>query len=182
MSRLARKPIKLPEGVTIAQNGDFLLVKGAKTERKVKLFPGIDVVADKGSVWVKFEAKRKQDKAILGTTWALVQNAIRGAKENFLKVLDIEGVGFRAQVEGKNLVLHLGYAVPVRLTIPEGVAVEIEKNTIKVSGADRALVGQVAADIRAYKKPEPYKGKGIRYRGEIVRRKAGKKAGAAAVA
>jgi len=182
MSRLAKKPIKLPEGVSLAQEGDVLVVKGPKGEKKLQLFPGLEVGEKDGAVWVRFTTERKKDKAILGTYWSLTKNAIQGVKEGFSKILEIEGVGYRAVLEGKDVVLHIGYATPVRFSPPFGVAVEIEKNTLKVSGVDKELVGQVAADIRSFKKPEPYKGKGIRYRGEVIRRKVGKKAAATAAA
>ncbi|OGY57039.1 MAG: 50S ribosomal protein L6 [Candidatus Colwellbacteria bacterium RBG_13_48_8] len=107
---------------------------------------------------------------------ALVQNAVEGSKKNFSKSLSIEGVGYRANLEGNTLILSLGFSHPIRFMVPEGIKVEVNGNSVKISGADRAQVGEVAAKIRGFKKPEPYKGKGIRYEGEIVRKKAGKKA------
>lgn len=180
MSRLAKKTIKLLEGVTVVEDGGFLSVRGAMGENKLKLAPGVRVSVNNGSVRVETESSRKKEAAGLGTSWSLIRNAIKGVKDGFSKILEVEGVGYRPLLEGKDVVLHLGYAVPVRVRIPEGVRVEIDKGTIKISGINKESVGQTAADIRAMKKPEPYKGKGIRYRGEIVRRKAGKKAGAAA--
>jgi large subunit ribosomal protein L6 len=116
--------------------------------------------------------------AMLGTTWALVRNAVQGVTEGFAKKLEVEGVGYRAAIEGKDIALYLGYAQPVRVSVPAGVAVAVEKNTtILLSGVSKEHVGQLAAKIRALKKPEPYKGKGIHYEGEVIRRKVGKKAG-----
>jgi large subunit ribosomal protein L6 len=132
-----------------------------------------------GGVWVE-QGKDLANVAMLGTTWALVKNAIEGVTRGFAKKLEIEGVGYRAAVEGKDLVLYLGYAQPVHVPMPSDVAVTVEKNTaILFSGINKESVGQIAAKIRALKKPEPYKGKGIHYEGEVIRRKVGKKAGTA---
>ncbi len=177
MSRLIKKPIALPENVTVASHDGFAIVRGAKGELRVGIPAGIEVAVEGSAVWVKNAGGDKADPA-LGTTWSLLQNAMRGVGEGFVKVLEIEGVGYRVTVEGKELVLYLGYALPVRMSIPAGVAIAVEKNVIKVSGIDKELVGRVAAEIRAEKKPEPYKGKGIHYQGEVIRRKVGKKAGA----
>ncbi len=166
MSRLIKKPIVIPSGVTAAAGGGMLTVKGPKGELAVPL-RGAAAKVEGGNI-----------AATSGTAWALARNAVIGVTEGFAKVLEIEGVGYRAVLEGKELVLHLGYAQPVRLKIPEGVAVKVEKNTITVSGIDKDLVGRAAAEIRAQKKPEPYKGKGIHYAGEVIRRKVGKKAAA----
>lgn len=179
MSRLIKKPIAMPENVTVIAHDGFATVKGAKGELRVAIPAGIEVAAEGKEAWVKNTGEDKANPA-LGTTWSLLQNAMRGVSEGFVKVLEIEGVGYRAVLEGKELVLHLGYALPVRMPIREGVAVAVEKNVIKVSGIDKELVGRVAAEIRAEKKPEPYKGKGIHYQGEVIRRKVGKKAGATA--
>lgn len=164
MSRLVKKPVIIPEGVTVTVNDDTLIAKGPKGELRVPL-RGASVTVGKGEIATG-----------VGTIWALARNAVEGVTEGFTKVLEMEGVGYRAVPEGKDLVLHLGYAEPVRVKIPEGVSIKVEKNVITVSGIDKDLVGRAAAGIRAFKKPEPYKGKGIRYQGEAVRRKAGKKA------
>lgn len=181
MSRLIKKSISLPTGVTVTQNGGFLIVKGAKGEQKVALVPGAKARIETGNLWIEAEDDAST-KAGAGTLWSLSKNAIEGVTNGFLKILEIEGVGFRAVLEGKDLVLHLGYAQPVRVSIPAAVSVAVEKNTIKISGIEKEIVGRVAAEIRALKKPEPYKGKGIHYQGEVIRRKVGKKAGATAVA
>ena len=180
MSRLIQKSIPVPAGVTVSGGDSSVAVKGPKGELRVALVPGITVSVKEGGVWVE----PKDDlthRAMLGTTWALVKNAIEGVTNGFSKKLLIEGVGYRAALEGKDLVMYLGYAQPVKVAIPEGVTTAVEKNTtIIFSGIDKEEVGQIAAKVRALKKPEPYKGKGIRYEGEVIRRKVGKKAGTAA--
>lgn len=178
MSRLIKKSINIEEGVTVTvQDGEFR-VKGAKGEIVIPLAKGVEVSVDGKELWVKISGNGPT--AMHGTTWALAKNAIEGVTKGFEKVLEIEGVGYRALLEGKDLVLHLGYALPVRMPIPAYVTVTVDKNTIKVAGINKEQVGQVSAEIRALKKPEPYKGKGIHYRGEVIRRKVGKKAGTAA--
>ncbi|MGB7957669.1 MAG: 50S ribosomal protein L6 [Minisyncoccia bacterium] len=177
MSRLIKKPIALPEGVTIAEHDEILTVKGPKGELTVKIVPGVVVSSKDGGVWIA-EGKNLANSAMLGTTWALIRNAIEGVTKGFAKKLEIEGVGYRAAIEGKDIVLFLGYAQPVRVPVPDGIMVAVEKNTaILISGMSKEDVGQIAAKIRALKKPEPYKGKGIHYEGEVIRRKVGKKAG-----
>ena len=180
MSRLAKKPIKITQGVAITEDGNFLIFKGPKGEKRLLINPAVKLRREQDAVWVEGRETEGAKKHI-GTAWSLIKNCIEGVSVGFSKILDIEGVGFKAAVEGRELVLSLGYANPIRLKIAEGISIEVEKNiVIKISGNDKDLVGLVAANIRALKKPEPYKGKGIRYRGEFVRRKVGKKAGAAA--
>lgn len=179
MSRLIKKPIALSEGVTLKQDAGFLTVKGSKGELKVTIPEKVQIVVEGKEVWVKGEADAKIGPEF-GTTWSLLRNAIQGVTEGYVKVLEIEGVGYRAALEGKEIVLHLGYALPVRVPVLDGVTIVVEKNTIKVSGINKEIVGRAAAEIRALKKPEPYKGKGIHYQGEVIRRKVGKKAGTAA--
>jgi large subunit ribosomal protein L6 len=180
MSRLVKKSIPLPENVTVTVGDGFAAVKGAKGELHVKLPFGVEVAVEGKEVWVKPTAgvtSVPNIAALLGTIWSLTKNAIEGVSNGYIKVLEIEGVGYRAAIEGKELVLHLGYAMPVRMPMLDGVTVTVEKNMIKVVGIDKEVVGQAAAEIRAQKKPEPYKGKGIHYQGEVIRRKVGKKAG-----
>jgi large subunit ribosomal protein L6 len=179
MSRLIKKPILIPAGATITKTGDVFAFKGPKGELSMAAFPGIDFSIEDGKAWVK-EADGLANKAMLGTFWSLATNAVEGVTQGFAKNLEIEGVGYRASIEGKDVVLFLGYALPVHFPIPEGVTIVVEKNTIKVSGIDKDAVGRAAAEIRALKKPEPYKGKGIHYVGEVIRRKVGKKAGTTA--
>lgn len=176
MSRLIKKPIIIEPGVTVTENSGVVTFKGPKGELTVTLVPGIAARIEGSNLWIEKRGDEAH-KAIAGTLWALSKNAMEGVTKGFVKVLEIEGVGYRAVLEGKDLVLHLGYALPVRVNITDDVTAVVEKNTIKISGIDKNLVGLVAAKIRALKKPEPYKGKGIRYQGEVIRRKVGKKAG-----
>lgn len=177
MSRLIKKSIQLPDGVTVTEHEETLTVKGPRGELTVMIVPGVTVSSKDGGVWVA-QGKNLTNTAMLGTTWALVRNAIEGVTKGFAKKLEIEGVGYRAAIEGKDIVLYLGYAQPVRVSVPDGITVAVEKNTtILISGMSKENVGQLAAKIRALKKPEPYKGKGIHYEGEVIRRKVGKKAG-----
>ncbi len=169
MSRLIKKPLTIPNGATVTVNDGVLTAHGTKGQVKVKVPAGASATVDGSTL-----------TATTGTLWALAKNAIQGVTEGFSRTLEIEGVGYRAVVEGKELALYLGYAQPVRMPIPQGVTIAIEKNIMKISGIDNDLVGRTAAEIRAMKKPEPYKGKGIRYQGEVIRRKVGKKAAATA--
>ncbi len=178
MSRLAKSNITLGDKVTVTEHGNLLTLKGPKGEEKVRLSPRIKLRIGEREIKVEMQGEDKQTRADAGTAWSLIQNAIQGVTEGFTRVMEIEGVGYRAAVEGKNLTLSLGYAHPVRFPIPDGAAVVVDKNVITVSGTNKDLVGRTAAQIRALKKPEPYKGKGIHYQGEVIRRKAGKKAAA----
>lgn len=177
MSRLIKKPISISNGVQVQQEGDFLFFKGPKGDLKLKIPSSVKIKMDMENIWLTPKGA-ESNQSMYGTTWSLINNSVRGVAEGFVKILEIEGVGYRAVIEGKEVVLFLGYVNPVRFKIPEGIAIEIEKNVLKISGFDKDLVGRVASSIRALKKPEPYKGKGIHYRGEVIRRKVGKKAGA----
>jgi large subunit ribosomal protein L6 len=179
MSRLIKKPITITAGATLVQSGDVLTVKGPKGELKITIPQGVTLKNEGENFWISTTAGA-QTSAIQGTIWALVKNAVEGVTVGYTKILEIEGVGYRAALEGKELVLFLGYALPVRVPVLEGVTIAVEKNTISVSGINKDIVGRAAAEIRALKKPEPYKGKGIHYKGEVIRRKVGKKAGATA--
>ena len=180
MSKLAKKPVPIPAGVTITKQDGVALVTGTKGELRVRIPHGIVWEAGEGGLRVGTDLSSKQARADLGTTWSLIRNAARGVSEGFSKTLEIEGVGYKMAVEGKYVVLSLGYVNPVRLAIPEGISATIEKTSMTVSGTNKDLVGRFAAEIRSLKKPEPYKGKGIHYQGETIRRKAGKKATATA--
>ncbi len=175
MSKIGKKPIVIPQGVTVTIADGVVSVSGPKGQMKIPSLAWINVAMQEGQLVLSAEKNIKQATANWGTMRALVQNAIVGVSEGFKKVLEIEGVGFRATMEGKTLVLNIGFSHPVRYESPEGITLVTEKGIITVSGIDRQLVGQVAAHIRKFKKPEPYKGKGIHYQGEVVRRKAGKK-------
>ncbi|MDP2664249.1 MAG: 50S ribosomal protein L6 [bacterium] len=182
MSRVGKKPIKIPEGVEVKLEREKISVKGPKGEISMEVRPEIKVELKDGEVLVSPKETKlnpregKRSRAFWGLTRALIANLIKGVTEGFEKQLEIQGVGFKAALEKEELVLHVGFSNPVRVKIPQGIQVSIEKNIIKVAGFDRGLVGQVAANIRKVKEPEPYKGKGIRYVGEVVRRKVGKKA------
>jgi len=182
MSRLIKKPIIIEAGVTLTISGGVLKVKGPKGEIAVVVPKGVATKLDGTNFWVTMEKGDLLAPAMSGTFWSLTRNAIEGVTKGFSKILELEGVGYAASLEGKTLVLKLGYALPVRVEIPTTVTLTVEKNVMTVAGIDKDNVGRVAAEIRALKKPEPYKGKGIHYRGEVIRRKVGKKAGATAAA
>lgn len=176
MSRLGKQPITIPSGVTVKVEGGVVSVSGTKgtLERAVRL-EDVSVKLDNGTLTLEPQ-ETSNAKALWGTYAAHINNMIKGVTEGFVKVLEIEGVGYRAEVKGKELVLSMGYSHPVPMIIPEGIEAKVEKNTITLSGADKDVLGQFAANVRAVRKPEPYKGKGIRYRGEFIIRKQGKKA------
>ena len=175
MSKLARKPFAIPTGVTVTTADGVLTVKGPKGTLTVSVLPSVSVKVEGSSVQFSGTGANAQERANLGTSAAHLRNAIEGVTTGFMKTLEIEGIGFKASLDGKALMLSVGFTHPVRFEPPAGVTVAVEKSLIKLSGIDRTLVGQAAATIRAVKKPEPYKGKGIHYLGEIIRRKAGKK-------
>lgn len=175
MSRLARKSIAIPAGATIADMDRFVVVKGPKGELQVPKLHGVVFTTEADGLRLTRTEEDKQSRANLGTMWSLLSNAAVGVTTGFTKVLEVQGVGFRAQMEGTTLVLNIGFSHPVRFPSPEGISITVEKNLITVTGTNKEYVGQAAALIRKFKKPEPYKGKGIRYQGEVVRMKAGKK-------
>lgn len=177
MSRIGKMPISLPDKVEVNVSGsNEVKVKGPKGELNWAMPIGILLKNEDGSLQFSLEnEKDKKLKAMFGTARALVANMIEGVSDGFVRELEIQGVGFRAKVQGKALDLNLGFSHPVLHPIPEGLAVTVDDNTkIKVEGIDKQLVGQFASDVRDYYPPEPYKGKGIRYKGEYVRRKQGK--------
>lgn len=175
MSRTGAKPIKIPEGVTAQIVEGQMVISGPKGQLKQRIYQGIEVKITEGQVVVTRRSEDKKNKALHGLTRSLIVNMVEGVTKGFLKVLQIKGTGYRANIEEGNLKLKLGFSHPVVVKPPEGIKLEVEgSNIVKVSGIDKQLVGQVAASIREIHKPEPYKGKGIRYKGEAVRRKAGK--------
>ena len=179
MSRIGRRAITIPAGVSVVKTGAENRVKGPKGALAQGIPQGISVEVAGGLVRFARGDDRKPTRALHGLSRALVANMVRGVTEGFSKVLDIEGVGYRAEVDGSRLRLALGFSHPVLLEIPKGLKISVDRNVrIKIDGIDRQLVGQFAADVRAIRPPEPYKGKGIRYAAERVRRKVGK-AGAA---
>jgi large subunit ribosomal protein L6 len=178
MSRIGKLPVPIPSGVTVSVTGGRVAVKGPKGELSTHVLDGTTVAVEGGAVRVS--AERITRNPAFGTMRANINNMVLGVTQGFSKTLEIVGTGYRAQMEGKNLVLQLGFSHPITFTPPAGIAIKVENPTrLTVSGADKALVGQVAADIREFRPPEPYKGKGVKYEGEYIRRKAGKAAGAA---
>jgi large subunit ribosomal protein L6 len=177
MSRIGRKPIPVPDAVTVEVAPGRVAVKGPKGELTQALSPEMTVEQADGVVTVARPTDRGEHRALHGLTRSLIANMVEGVTEGFEKRLEIQGVGYRAQLKGKNLELALGYSHPVSVEAPEGIEFEVPQPTeVVVRGIDKQLVGQVAADIRKRRPPEPYKGKGIRYRGEYVARKVGKRA------
>jgi large subunit ribosomal protein L6 len=178
VSRIGKKPIELTKGVTVSREGDVLKVKGPKGELQQKLVSNISVEVKENEIIVTRPNDTKQNKSLHGLTRALIQNMVTGVTTSYTKTLDIVGVGYRAELKGKNLLLNIGYSHPIYLIPPDEVNLEVPTQTqIVVSGSDKQLVGQVAAKIRSFRKPEPYKGKGIKYSEEHIQRKAGKTAG-----
>lgn len=181
MSRVGRKPILIPDGVEVKIEGDTVNVKGPKGEISQKIRPELKILIEDKKIQVMIQERGassrtpKLTKALWGLTRALIYNMVEGAKNGFEKKLEIQGVGYKAQGEGSNLTLNVGFSHSVVLKVPEGIMVAVEKNIITISGINKEAVGQFAAIIRKVKPPEPYKGKGIRYLGEKVRRKVGKK-------
>jgi large subunit ribosomal protein L6 len=177
MSRIGRKPISVPESVTIDVSPGHVAVKGPKGELAQALSSDMKVEQSDGVLTVERPTNRGEHRALHGLTRSLIANMVEGVTDGFEKRLEIQGVGYRAQLKGKNLELALGYSHPVSIEAPEGIEFEVPQQTeIIVRGIDKQLVGQVAADIRKRRPPEPYKGKGIRYRDEHVMRKVGKRA------
>jgi large subunit ribosomal protein L6 len=176
MSRIGKNPVAIPEGVAIDLAGQVLTAKGRLGTLSLVVSGEIDTTIADGSVTVMPKTESKHARAMWGTTRALVSNLVTGVATGFTRILEINGVGYRAAVQGNNLNLQLGYSHDISYPIPPDVTIACERPTvIAVTGADRQRVGQVAAEIRAFRPPEPYKGKGIKYSDEIVRRKEGKK-------
>jgi len=175
MSRVGKKPIPIPQGVEVKIENQKVTVKGPKGEISKEFRPEIKIELKENNVLVSPQKEIKETSALWGLTRMLLANMVQGVVQGFEKKLEVEGVGFKAEVSGENIVLSVGFSHPVKLIIPAGIKVAVDKNVISVFGADKEVVGQFASNIRKVKKPEPYKGKGIRYAGEVVRRKAGKK-------
>lgn len=180
MSRIGKKPILILEGVEVKIDGQKVIIKGPKGELSLEVRPEIKVELKEGKVFVSPQVETKETKAFWGLTRALLQNMVKGVSQGYEKKLEVEGVGYRASLEGQDLVLNIGFSHAVKIKAPANIKFAVDKNTITVSGVDKGLVGQVAAEIRRQRPPEPYKGKGIRYAGEHIRRKVGKKAVATA--
>ena len=176
MSRVGRLPIEVPAGVDIKIDGSYLKVKGPKGEMEFTFSPDMTIKNEEGTIVVERPTDQPMHRALHGTTRSIINNMIVGVSKGFERVLEIEGVGYRAELNGKNLVVNVGFSHPVVVEPPEGISFDADMKVrqIKISGYDKQLVGQIAAEIRGLRPPEPYKGKGIRYQGEYVRRKPGK--------
>jgi large subunit ribosomal protein L6 len=182
MSRIGKLPILLPKGVEVGRNNGRITVKGPKGTLERTLPPEMDVVVEEGRVVVARPSDEKHHRALHGLTRTLIANMVRGVTDGYTKVLEIHGVGYRASMQGPNLFMQLGFSHGVEVRPRQGITFEVGQDTntrnfsIRIHGTDKEVVGQQAAEIRAVRKPEPYKGKGIRYQGEMIRRKAGKSA------
>ncbi len=179
MSRIGKKPIKIPEKIEVNIEGQIVSVKGPKGELQRKVRPEIKIEKINDEIFVKPQKKTKETSAFWGLERTLISNLIEGVEKGFEKKLELKGVGYKAELKGEDLVLKVGFSHPVLIKKVEGIKFSVERNMIIVSGIKKELVGQIAAKIRKVRPPEPYKGKGIRYFGEEVRRKAGKKAAGA---
>ena len=176
MSRIAKQPVHLPKGVDATVSGTSVTVKGQKSSLTLVLHPDVEIVNDKGVLHVSVKQSHPEADASAGTARALLNNAVKGVTQGFQKKLELVGVGYRAQAQGKTLNLTLGFSHPVNYKVPDGISVETPSQTeIVIKGADRQKVGQVAAEIRGFRPPEPYKGKGVRYTNERVVLKEAKK-------
>jgi large subunit ribosomal protein L6 len=179
MSRIGKQPIPIPDGVKIQVDDAVVRAEGPKGKLSQPIPTGITAVVDNKQLVIKRGDDSRTARAIHGLTRALVANMVTGVKDGFERKLEIVGIGYRAQMQGKSIQLALGYSHPVIFPLPEGITAEIEKQVaLTLRGADKALLGETAAKLRSLRKPDPYKGKGIRYANEVVRRKVGKKAGA----
>lgn len=175
MSRIGKKPVEIPAGVEVRVEGRTVTMKGPKGTLMKSFHPKVSIQKEDQAVQVTLQGTEREFQPLHGLTRTLVANMAEGVFRGFRKVLEVNGVGYRAQVQGRNLVMTLGFSHPVTYALPEGIQAEVEKQTvITLSGVDKELLGQVAADIRSYRVPDPYKAKGVRYRGEVIRRKAGK--------
>ena len=176
MSRIANNPVAIPNGVEVSLDGQALRIKGAKGELTAQVHNLVCIGNDEGFLSFKANDESKNARALAGTFRSLVNNMVQGVSEGFQKELELQGVGYRAQAQGKKLNLSLGFSHPVEYQAPEGIEIETPSQTqVIVKGIDKQLVGQTAAEIRAYRPPEPYKGKGVRYLNEFVKRKEAKK-------
>lgn len=175
MSRIGKKPIAIPEKTTVAVTGNVVAVKGPLGEIKREFKPEISVKTENGNVVLTPVVESLENNALWGTYSSHISNMIQGVNKPFEKKLIVEGIGFKAEVKGDSLVMNLGFSHQVKIAIPKGLKVTSEKNVVTVSGIDKDVVGEFVSKVRSSKKPEPYKGKGIRYDSEVIRRKQGKK-------
>ena len=174
MSRIGKMPITIPKEVNVGLKGDLLTVKGPKGELRRNIHHKVNINMEKDQILVSVNDETKESKSFHGLFRALIANMVTGVSKGFERGLEIVGVGYRAELSGRTATFHLGYSHPIIFKLPDGIDAEIEKTKIKLSGIDKELLGRTAAKIRSFRKPEPYKGKGIRYADEIIKRKAGK--------
>jgi large subunit ribosomal protein L6 len=175
MSRVGKKPIEIPEGVTVTVNGSTVIVRGPKGELTRAFNPDIEIKVEENTVFISRPSDAKEHRALHGTTRAVIANMVEGVSKGFERALELIGVGYRASKQGNKLVLNVGYSHPVEIEPEKGLEIDVPANTkVIVKGTDKERVGALAANIRGVRPPEPYKGKGIRYEGEFVRRKEGK--------
>ena len=174
MSRVGKKPIPIPDKTQISYKDRVINVKGEKGALERTIHPDVDIKIDGGMVSVITNSENRTSHAFWGLTRSLIANMITGVNKGFERALEINGIGYRAELNGQCIIFNLGYSHPINFDLPEGISASLEKNNIKLSGIDKELLGQTAAAIRKLRPPEPYKGKGIRYEGEVVRRKEGK--------
>ncbi len=177
MSRIGKRPVTVASGIDVSLDGTTLVAKKGNLEKRLETHGRVDVTIDGNEVTFLRKGDEKQDAAFWGTYRALFNNIIIGLDKGFSKSLEINGVGYRAAVQGKVLNLQLGHSHDINFDIPEGLEIKVEKNIITINGSDKQSVGQAAAEIRAFRPPEPYKGKGVKYTDEVIIRKAGKAAG-----
>ncbi len=176
MSRIGKHPVEVPSGVTVSISGATVTAKGKLGELKQRFTDDVDITQEGNLVWIKPRHDTQEARKMWGTARAIVNNMVHGVSQGYAKNLEIVGVGYRAQVQGQDLVLQLGYSHEIRYPIPQGLTIQAPEPTkIQVSGADKQRVGQVASEIRGFRPPEPYKGKGVKYEGEYILRKEGKK-------
>ena len=176
MSRIGKQPVTVADGIDVSVDGTVLVAKKGNLEKRLETHGRVGIDIDGSEVTFSKVGDSKESAAFWGTYRALFANIIEGLDKGFKKSLEINGVGYRAAVQGKTLNLQLGFSHPIEYTIPEGVEVSVEKNLIHISGTDKQTIGQVAAEIRSFRPPEPYKGKGVKYTDEVIVRKAGKSA------
>ena len=177
MSRIGKQPVKIEKGVDVKIESGMIFVKGPKGELKRSLLNSIDTKIENDQIIVTPKNEENETRAFWGLQRSLIFNMIEGVTKGFTKKLELVGVGYKANLQGKDLVIDIGFSHPVKVEAPQGITFAAEKTSITISGIDKELVGQIASSIRKIRKPEPYKGKGIRYVGEVVRKKLGKKAG-----
>lgn len=174
MSRIGKKPIQIPKGVTIDLKDDLLKIKGPKGELERTIHPKVSLQIDDGQILISVEEEGRETRALHGLFGALIANMVTGVGEGFERVLEIVGIGYRAELSGSEVTFHLGYSHPITYELPKGVDAKIEKTKITLTSIDKEALGMTAAKIRSFRKPEPYKGKGIKYAEEYIKRKAGK--------